>query len=130
MPVPPNLNYEMWLGSTPTSTTPRSACIRRHGYDRPGWLRCEQFGAGHDHRLGRAPRRLRHWGMDTEFTGPIEIWGKAEFPKKGLWNVHGPFKTEAKYANGVNMIMSGEFPNGIKFEGTEAGSSSRAATKR
>ena len=42
-----------------------------------------------------------HWGMGTEFTGPVEIWGKAEFPKSGLWNVHGPFRTEARYANGV-----------------------------
>jgi hypothetical protein len=60
-----------------------------------------------------------HWGMDTEHTGPIEIWGTAEFPTKGLWDVHGPFKTEALYANGVRMIVSGEFTNGIKFEGTE-----------
>ena len=60
-----------------------------------------------------------HWGMDTEHTGPVEIWGTAEFPTKGLWDVHGPFKTEALYANGVKMIVSGEYPNGIKFEGTD-----------
>jgi hypothetical protein len=60
-----------------------------------------------------------HWGMDTEHTGPVEIWGTAEFPKKGLWNVHGPFRTEAVYANGVHMVVSGDFPNGVKFEGTE-----------
>jgi hypothetical protein len=33
--------------------------------------------------------------------------------------VHGPFKTEAVYANGAKMIVSGDFPNGIRFEGTE-----------
>jgi hypothetical protein len=60
-----------------------------------------------------------HWGMDTELTGPVEIWGTAEFPKSGLWDVHGPFKTEALYANGVHMIVSGDFPNGIKFIGTK-----------
>ena len=60
-----------------------------------------------------------HWAMDTEYTGPIEISGTAEFPKKGLWNVHGPFRTEGVYANGVRMVVSGEFPNGIRFEGTE-----------
>jgi hypothetical protein len=32
---------------------------------------------------------IAHWGMDTEHSGPVEIWGKAEFPKSGLWNVHG-----------------------------------------
>ena len=33
--------------------------------------------------------------------------------------MHGPFRTEAVYANGVRMIVSGDFPNGIKFIGTE-----------
>ena len=33
--------------------------------------------------------------------------------------MHGPFKTEALYADGVQMIVSGDFPNGIKFIGTE-----------
>jgi hypothetical protein len=60
-----------------------------------------------------------HWAMGTELTGPVEVWGSAEFPKKGLWDVHGPFKTEALYANGVKMIISGDFPNGLKFEGTD-----------
>ena len=60
-----------------------------------------------------------HWGMDTEHTGPIEIWGTAEFPKSGLWDVHGAFKTEAIYANGVTMSISGDYPNGIKFYGSE-----------
>ena len=60
-----------------------------------------------------------HWGMDTEYTGPVEIWGTAEFPTQGLWNVHGAFRTEALYANGVHMIVSGDFPNGIKFIGTK-----------
>ena len=36
-----------------------------------------------------------------------------------MWDVHGNFKTEAIYANGVRMIVSGAFPNGIKFIGTE-----------
>ena len=60
-----------------------------------------------------------HWAMDTEYTGPIEVSGWAEFPNKGLWDVHGKFQTEALYANGVRMIVSSEFPNGIKFEGTQ-----------
>lgn len=58
-----------------------------------------------------------HWGMDTELTGPIEIWGTADFPKEGLWNVHGPFKTHGRYANGVTMTVSGDFENGIKWIG-------------
>ena len=85
---------------------------------RPGWLRCEQFGAGMITGWGAHHIDSAHWGMDTEHTGPVEIWGKAEFPKQGLWDVHGPFRTEALYANGVHMIVSGDFPNGIKVIGS------------
>ncbi len=118
MPVPKNLNYDMWLGSTPVVFYTEKRVHPQVGYDRPGWLRCEQFGAGMITGWGAHHLDSAHWGMDTEYTGPVEIWGTAEFPAKGLWDVHGPFKTEAMYANGVHMIVSGEYPNGIRFEGT------------
>jgi predicted dehydrogenase len=118
MPVPKNLDYDTWLGSTPVVPYTENRVHPQKGYGRPGWLRCEQFGAGMITGWGAHHIDSAHWGMDTEYTGPVEIWGAAEFPKKGLWDVHGPFKTEALYANGVKMIVSGEFPNGIKFEGT------------
>ncbi len=119
MPIPKNLNYDMWLGSTPVVPYTEKRVHPQTGYDRPGWLRCEQFGAGMITGWGAHHIDSAHWGMGTEYTGPVEIWGTAEFPAKGLWNVHGPFKTEALYADGVKMIISGEFPNGIKFIGTE-----------
>jgi predicted dehydrogenase len=119
MPVPQNLNYDMWLGSTPLVPYTENRVHPQNGYGRPGWLRCEQFGAGMITGWGAHHIDSAHWGMDTEYTGPVEVWGTAEFPTKGLWDVHGPFRTEAIYANGVRMIVSGEFPNGIKFEGTE-----------
>lgn len=118
MPVPSHFNYEMWLGSTPYVHYTEKRVHPQRGYDRPGWLRCEQFGAGMITGWGAHHIDSAHWGMDTEHTGPVEIWGTAEFPKSGLWNVHGPFRTEAIYPNGVHMIVSGDFPNGIRFEGT------------
>lgn len=119
MPVPPNLDYDMWLGSTPRVYYTENRVHPQKGYDRPGWLRCEQFGAGMITGWGAHHLDSAHWGMGTEYTGPVEVWGTAEFPKSGLWDVHGPFRTEAQYANGVHMIVSGDFPNGIRFEGTE-----------
>ena len=119
MPVPKNLNYEQWLGSTPVVPYTEDRVHPQNGYGRPGWLRCEQFGAGMITGWGAHHLDSAHWGMDTEYEGPVEVWGTAEFPTKGLWDVHGPFRTEAIYANGVHMVVSGGFPNGIKFIGTE-----------
>lgn len=119
MPVPPTLNYDMWLGSTPYVYYTENRVHPQKGYGRPGWLRCEQFGAGMITGWGAHHVDSAHWGMDTEHTGPIEVWGSAQFPASGLWDVHGDFKTYGLYANGVTMVVSGEFPNGIKFIGTK-----------
>ncbi len=119
MPIPSNFNYDAWLGSTPYVYYTEKRVHPQNDYSRPGWLRCEQFGAGMITGWGAHHVDCAHWGMDTEYTGPIEISGKADFPTKGLWNVHGLFTTEGLYANGVRMIISNELPNGIKFEGTE-----------
>jgi predicted dehydrogenase len=119
MPVPKNLNYDAWLGSTPEVYYTEMRVHPQTGFDRPGWLRCEQFGAGMITGWGAHHVDSAHWGMNTEYTGPVEIWGTAEFPTHGLWDVHGKFLTHAIYANGVTMDISGDFPNGIKFYGTK-----------
>jgi predicted dehydrogenase len=119
MPVPKNLNYDAWLGSTPEVYYTEMRVHPQTGFDRPGWLRCEQFGAGMITGWGAHHVDSAHWGMNTDYTGPVEIWGTAEFPTHGLWDVHGKFLTHAVYANGVTMDISGDFSNGIKFYGTK-----------
>src|SRR6202789_3932912 len=119
MPVPKNLNYDAWLGSTPEVYYTEIRVHPQSGFDRPGWLRCEQFGAGMITGWGAHHVDSAHWGMNTEYTGPVEIWGTADFPTHGLWDVHGKFLTHAIYANGVSMDISGDFPNGIKFYGSK-----------
>jgi predicted dehydrogenase len=118
MPAPSQFNYNAWLGSTPEVYYTVDRVHPRQGYDRPGWLRCEQFGAGMITGWGAHHVDSAHWGMNTEYTGPIEVWGEAEFPTHGLWDVHGTFRTQALYANGVTMMISDTYPNGVKFEGT------------
>ncbi|PSR52557.1 oxidoreductase [Adhaeribacter arboris] len=119
MPVPKNLNYDAWLGSTPYMYYTEKRVHPQNDYSRPGWLRCEQFGAGMITGWGSHHVDCAHWAMDTEYTGPVEVGGWAEYPTKGLWDVHGKFRTEALYANGVKMIVSNDLPNGIRYEGTD-----------
>lgn len=119
MPIPKGFNYDMWLGSTPNMPYTEIAVHPQKGYDRPGWLRMEQFGAGMITGWGQHHYDSAAWGMDTEYTGPISVEAVAEFPKSGLWNVHGDFMAKAEYANGITMYTSGGFPNGIRYEGSE-----------
>lgn len=119
MEIPANLNYDMWLGSTPYVPYTVDRVHPQTDYSRPGWLRCEQFGAGMITGWGVHHIDIAHWGMGTEHTGPVEVEATAQFPKSGLWTVHGPYHVTSKYANGVEMIVDGEFPNGVRFEGTD-----------
>jgi len=131
MPVPANLNYEMWLGCTPLAPYTENRVHPQHRrqatnsveevnvVDRPGWLRIESYCLGMITGWGSHHFDIAHWGMNTELTGPLEIEGRAEFPKEGLWNVHGPYHIEAKYANGVTLIVDNHYDNGVRFEGAE-----------
>jgi predicted dehydrogenase len=119
MPVPGNLDYDAWLGSTPVVYYTEKRVHPQADYSRPGWLRCEQFGAGMITGWGAHHVDTAHWGMGTEYGGPVEIEAKAEFPTSGLWDVHGPFSVRAAYESGVVMEIDGEYPNGVRFEGSE-----------
>lgn len=120
MPVPKNLNYDMWLGSTQqVYYTEMRVHPQNSLTDRPGWLRCEQFGAGMITGWGQHHFDSAAWGMDTELTGPVLIEAVTQFPKSGLWNVHGDFMAKAEYKNGITMLTSGGYPNGVRYEGSE-----------
>lgn len=119
MPVPANLNYNMWLGPTPEVYYTEIRVHPQNNYGRPGWLRCEQFGAGMITGWGQHHFDSAAWGMNTEYTGPISVEAIAEFPKSGLWDVHGDFMVKAEYEDGITMYTSGGYPNGIRYEGTD-----------
>jgi predicted dehydrogenase len=126
MAKPANLNYDFWLGATPEvpytedRVHPQKADLRAR-YDRPGWLRCEQFGAGMITGWGAHHIDIAHWAMDLEYSGPVSVAALAEFPApgSGIWDVHGNYHVRMNYANDVSMYVSDFYPNGVKFIGEE-----------
>jgi predicted dehydrogenase len=122
MPVPKGFNYDAWLGQTPYVYYTVERVHPQQGYGRPGWLRCEQFGAGMITGWGAHHFDIAHWAMDMEYSGPVEVQGKADFATGGLWDVHGNYETEMLYSNGVivrGVTESQEKPNGVLFTGSE-----------
>ena len=121
MPVPDNLNYDMWLGQAPWAAYTEKRVHPQKDYGRPGWLRISDYGAGMITGWGAHHNDIAQWGMGTEYTGPVEIEGQAEFPRDGLWDVHGDFSIEYTYANGVKVICADNKKNkqGVVFEGSE-----------
>ena len=67
---------------------------------------------------------IAQWGNGTDLTGPVEVSGKGEFPKEGLFETPLSYDIEYKYANGVRLLCNNgqseaiqESP--VRFEGTE-----------
>ena len=119
MPVPSNLNFDMWLGSTPEVPYTEIGVHPQEDYSRPGWLRIRNYGAGMITGWGQHHYDSAAWGMNTELTGPVSVEALAEFPKSGLWNVHGDFFVKHEYDNGMTVYTSGGYTNGIKYIGED-----------
>jgi predicted dehydrogenase len=119
-PVPPNLNYEMWLGSTPeVYYTEQRVHSQRDVKSRPGWLRNESYCLGMITGWGAHHFDTAHWGMNMELSGPMRVEGKGEFPSNKIWNVHGAYHVELTYPGEIHLTVTDKFPNGIKFIGDE-----------
>ncbi|TMM57924.1 Gfo/Idh/MocA family oxidoreductase [Maribacter algarum] len=119
MPIPKNLNFDMWLGSTPEVPYNEIGVHPQNDYSRPGWLRHRNYGAGMITGWGQHHYDSAAWGMNTELTGPISVEALSEFPKSGFWNVHGDFLVKHEYENGMTTYTSGGYTNGIKYIGDD-----------
>lgn len=126
-PVPAHLNYDRWLGPTPevyyTEQRVHSQQVNAKGEldigSRPGWLRNESYCLGMITGWGAHHFDVAHWGLDQEYGGPSKIEGRGEFPTNSIWNVHGKYNVHLTYPGGVQMRVSDELQNGIKFIGDE-----------
>jgi predicted dehydrogenase len=118
MPVPEELDYEMWLGPAPSVPYTENRVHPRHSYERPGWMRVRDYCEGMVTNWGAHLNDIAQWGNGTERTGPIEIEGTGRYPEDGLWNVLLSFEIQYKYASGVRLIYNVSRPY-IRFEGSE-----------
>lgn len=103
MPVPKELDYEMWLG--PTARVPYTDMRVHTPFDllkRPNWMRVDTYAQGMIANWGAHYFDMVQWANNTEHTGPVEVSGKGEFPKS-LWNTMINFSVAYRYANGVVM---------------------------
>lgn len=121
MKVPENLNYNLWLGPAPYAPYTEHRVHPQSNYNRPGWLRIQDYCHGMITGWGSHHMDTAQWGIGVEHSGPVEIEGHSEFLKDGLWNVHGKFHIDYTYANGVKLVCAGTDENkqGVEFIGTE-----------
>lgn len=114
MPVPPNLDYEMWLGPIEEVPYTEARVHPQSGYSRPGWLQVQRTCLGMITGWGSHMYDTAQWAIGMDDSGPVEVNCVGEFPDRGLWDVHVGYEGEAFYENGVRMISSAGAP-GVRF---------------
>jgi predicted dehydrogenase len=120
MPVPPNLNYETWLGPVRQQPYMEGRVHPQNSFDgRPGWITTEDFGLGMITNWGAHHIDIAQWAMGMELSGPTTIEAQATFMENDVWTVHQTYHVEMMYPNKVQMILDDKFENGIRFEGSE-----------
>lgn len=121
MPVPKELNYDMWLGPTPfTSYTEKRVHEPFQTNKRPNWMRINTYAQGMICNWGAHYFDMVQWANDSEYSGPVEVEGKGEFPMS-LWNTMINFEITYRYANGVVVTVQ-QTPTSqpsIKYSGSK-----------
>ena len=110
-PVPPELDWDMWLGPAPEAPyTPDGVAFNfRWIWAYSGGIICD-WGT---HLFDTA-----QWANDTELSGPVEIDGKGTHWEGGLYDTVKDYDVTYKYGNGVVMTCKPGSPS-IKFTGTD-----------
>jgi predicted dehydrogenase len=118
MPVPPELDYEKWLGPAPDAPYTEKRVHTPHDLaSRPNWMRISDYADGMIANWGTHLNDIAQWANDSETSGPVEVEAEGEFTK-GLWNTVLRFEARYRYANGVSLVCRSDTPY-IRFEGDE-----------
>jgi myo-inositol 2-dehydrogenase/D-chiro-inositol 1-dehydrogenase len=118
MPVPKELNYDMWLG--PAFEAPYTMQrVHEPGTinSRPGWLRVSDYANGMITNWGAHLIDIALWGMKKEYELPVTADGTGTFDR-GIWNTINAFEVNYEYADGLKMKYSIDVPF-VKFIGKD-----------
>jgi len=111
MQVPEGLDWNFWLGPAPY--------VPYRGVVHWNWRWIMDYSGGQLTDWAGHHIDIAHWGMGWDYTGPVEIEGKGNYPKEGLYNVPTEYKFACKYTDGTVMTVANnqQLTQGAKWYG-------------
>lgn len=121
MPVPPELDYDMWTGPAQMKPYTLDRVHTPRSYARPGWMRCRETCEGMVTNWGTHTIDVAQLLHDTERTGPVSVEGTGQYPApgSGIWGVLLNFQIQYRYADGVVLDYHTDKGAFIRVEGDE-----------
>ena len=96
--VPPELNWEMWLGPAPK--------VPYRGVSHWDWRWILDYSGGQLTDWAGHHIDIANWGVGLEHTGPVEIRGTGVYPPEGIYNAPVEYDFICRYANGIDMRVA------------------------
>jgi len=108
---PEGLDWNFWLGPAPK--------VPYRGVAHWNWRWIMDYSGGQLTDWAGHHIDIAHWGMGWDYTGPVEIEGKGNYPNEGLYNVPTAYKFTCKYADGTVMTVANnqQLTQGAKWYG-------------
>ncbi|MBI3839517.1 MAG: Gfo/Idh/MocA family oxidoreductase [Planctomycetia bacterium] len=111
MPVPPELNWEMWQGQTPLVDYTEKRCH----YEFRWWY---EYSGGKMTDWGAHHVDIATWAIGADKSGPTSVEGTATHPHiPNGYNTATAFYVTCKYADGPEIVIRHDTENGVTFEG-------------
>jgi GFO/IDH/MocA oxidoreductase family protein len=107
-PVPPGLNYDIWLGPAPYKPHTQDLCSA-DGAKKTWWFKTD-YALGFIAGWGIHPIDIAVWGADL-FNSPIEIEGRGTFYCEGACDTATVWNIDLKFGDDITMKYVG-VPNG------------------
>jgi predicted dehydrogenase len=110
-PVPEGFDYDMWLGPAEWAPYHSQRCHYQFRF-------ILDYSGGQVTNWGAHHLDIAQWGLGTDDTGPVQIFGRGEFPTSGLFTTATKVYFEMTYAGGVKLICK-TGGSGTRFEGAK-----------
>ena len=115
-PVPPELDYDMWLGPAPWAPYHRDRCHYNFRF-------ISDYSGGDLTNWGAHHLDIAQWGMDMDDSGPLTVEGHGKRNTTGLHDALYDVHVDYTYANGVTVQLRGlqakSGDGGVRFTGAD-----------
>jgi glucose-fructose oxidoreductase len=112
IPVPPTLDYNMWLGPAPLAPYTADRCKN------PGHFFIHDYSIGYLAGWGAHPLDIMIWGNDSDLSGPMTVEGTGTIPTEGLYNNVMNWDMRVQFGDGVKLTFK-PGRDSTKFIGSE-----------
>ena len=111
-PIPKELDYNFWLGPAPWEPYLKLRCHYTFRF-------ILDYSGGQVTNWGAHHLDIAQWALGMDSSGPVEVIGRGEFPRTGLFTTATKVCFECFYKNGTRMICQTSDKTGITFRGSK-----------